>query len=111
MRLGPQYPHPTTPTLIWSFILSRERPLAPQLGSLTLPQFAHLRNESRNRFCHDLHVQQQRLGPRVSDVPTDHLVEGRPVLAVDLPQARQPRQRVESLPLPGKIIFTFIRDA
>src|SRR5579885_1751196 len=45
------------------------------------------------------------------NIESDHLVEGRPVLARDLPEPGQTRQRAEALPLPRRISFELAGQA
>ncbi len=110
MRFGPQYPHPTTPTLTWLFILPRDRGLVYELCPSARSRFTNLRNENGNCLQNYLNIQPKGLVPHIGDVEIDHLIERGLILAADLPKPCESRQGPEPFLLPGRIVLGFIRN-
>src|SRR6185369_7444959 len=103
MRFGPQYPHPTTPTLTWLFILSREYGPVYKLCPSARSRFTNLRNKNGNCLQDYFDIQPEGPVPYVGDVEIDHLIERGLILAADLPKACESRQGLEPFLLPGQI--------
>ena len=74
-------------------------------------QVAILLPKSGDCFEDDLDIEPEAPALAIRDIQTNHLVEGRAILAADLPEAGQTWRRIKSLPMPQGVLFTLVTYA
>src|SRR3989454_6401407 len=93
---GPQYPQPSTPIRTPSCTAS--------------PLIGPAEQQRRQGLEQDLHVLLDRPGLDVPDVQPHHFLERQGIPPADLPEARDPRQRLEPSLVPLRVSLHLVGD-